>query len=39
LTVDGDGVASGYAVRVEGVVKSYGTASSVVALRGVSLFV
>jgi ABC-type lipoprotein export system ATPase subunit len=38
LTVDGDGAAPGYAVRVEEVVKSYGSSSTtVVALRGVSL--
>ena len=37
MTAERNGDGSGLAVRVEGVVKSYGTASSVVALRGVSL--
>jgi ABC-type lipoprotein export system ATPase subunit len=37
LTAEGNGDVSEYAVRVEDVVKSYGSASSVVALRGVSL--
>jgi ABC-type lipoprotein export system ATPase subunit len=37
LAAGGNGEVREYAVRVEDVVKSYGTASSVVALRGVSL--
>jgi ABC-type lipoprotein export system ATPase subunit len=37
LTAEGNGDACAYALRVEEVVKSYGAASAVVALRGVSL--